>query len=84
MSLRRSLGWGLVLTLVATVVTVVTGFVAGAGFSVPGVAEMSSSSSGAPATELFFVNPLAPLALAGLLGLVIWSVSRARGSQADD
>lgn len=44
--------------------------------------EMSSSSGGAPTTEFFF-NPLAPLALALILGLVIWSVSRARSSRED-
>jgi len=82
MSLNRSLGWGLVLALVVTVATLITGFIIGADFNIPGVVEMSSSSDDRPATEFFF-NPLAPLALAVVLGLVIWSASRARASRED-
>jgi len=80
MSLNRSLGWGLALALAVTVATLLVGFVAGADFKIPGVVEMSSSTSdGKPASEFFF-NPLAPLALAVVLGLIIWRAGRARGS----
>jgi hypothetical protein len=83
MSLNRSLGWGLALALVATVLTLLVGFVAGADLKIPGILEMSSSSANdRPATEFFF-NPLAPLALAVILGLIIWSAARARSSRED-
>jgi amino acid permease len=80
MSFNRSLGWGLVLALAATVVVLVVGFIVGAGFNIPGVMEMSSSSSGGEQTTEFYFNPLAPLLLAIIIGLVIWAVSRARDS----
>ena len=83
MSLNRSMGWGLVLALVVTVVTLVTGFIAGAGFEIPGVMEMESSSSGGGQTTEFFFNPLATVFVAVIIGLVIWSVTRARGSRGE-
>lgn len=83
MSLNRSLGWGLVLALSLTVVTLLVGFVAGASFKIPGVVEMSSSSPDDRPTSEFFFNPLAPVALAVVLGLIIWSTGRARASRED-
>jgi len=83
MSLSRSLGWGLLLTLVAILATASVGFVAGTDVSIPGIVEMSSSSPGErPATEAFF-NPLALLALVVVLGLVIRSAARAHSSRED-
>lgn len=83
MTLNRSLGWGFVLAFVATVATIVVGFIAEARLDVPGIVEISSTSSaGKPATEFFF-NPLAPIALAVVLGLIIWSVGRARSTRGD-
>jgi hypothetical protein len=81
MSLNRSMAWGFVLALGATVITLVVGFIAGAGFSIPGVVEMSSSTAGGGQSTSFSFNPLAPLLLAVLLGLLIWSVSRARDTR---
>ena len=83
MTLNRSLGWGLVLAIAATVILLVVGFIAGAGFEVPGVMEMSSSTSGGGQTTEFFFNPLATLLLAVLIGFGIWAVSRARSSRED-
>jgi hypothetical protein len=80
MTLNRSLGWGLVLAIAATVVVLVVGFIVGAGFEIPGVVEMSSSSSGGEQTTEFYFNPLAPLLLAVILGLTIYAVGRARDS----
>lgn len=80
MSLDRSLGWGLLLAFLATVLTLV-GFLAGVKVNVPGVIEISSSSSNGGATAE--LNLLAPLALAVVLGLVIWSAYRVRSSRED-
>lgn len=82
MSLDRSLGWGLLLAVVATAVTLV-GFIVGAKVNVPGVIEMSASSSAGGATAELYINLLAPLALAVVLGLLIWSTSRFRRSRED-
>jgi hypothetical protein len=83
MSLSRSLGWGLVLTLAAILATAAVGFVAGTDVSIPGILEMSSSSPGErPATEAFF-NPLALLALVVVFGLVVRSATSARNSRQD-
>lgn len=82
-SLNRSLGWGLALALLATVATLIVGFIVGAGFNIPGIMEMSSASSDNKPTTEFFFNPLAPLMLAVVLGLVIWSVGRARNPRED-
>jgi hypothetical protein len=79
MSLSRSLGWGVVLTLVAVLATAAVGFVAGADLRIPGVVEMSSSHE-RPATEVFF-NPLALLALVVVLGLTVRSAAGARSSR---
>jgi hypothetical protein len=83
MTLNRSLGWGLVLAVAATVVVLVIGFIAGAGFEIPGVVEMSSSSSGGEKTTEFYFNPLAPLLLAVVLGLAIYAIGRAKDPRRD-
>jgi amino acid permease len=83
MTFNRSLGWGFVLALAITAVTLIVGFMVGGGFEIPGVVEMSSSSGGGRQETEFFFNPLAPLLLAVILGLGIWAVGRARSSHED-
>jgi hypothetical protein len=83
MTFNRAMGWGLLLAFLTTVAILVVGFIAGAGFRIPGVMELSSSSSGGkPSTEFTF-NPLAPIVLALVFGLLIWSLSHARSSRED-
>ena len=73
MSFRKALAWGIGLAVVATAGVLLVGFLGRMTISLPGFVEVSSSTEGAPQTELQF-NPLAPLLLAVGLAVVIWLV----------
>ena len=71
MSFKRALAWGLAVAFVATAGVLLVGFLGRLTINLPGFVEVSSSTEGAPQTELQF-NPLAPLLLAIVLAVVIW------------
>ena len=75
MTFTMALGIGLTVAFVTTVVAIVVGFVAQLDLSVPGVIEISSTTAGAPSTEVFF-NPLAPMLMALLVALLMWAMAR--------
>lgn len=78
LTLARAMGVGFAVAVVLTALVLVFSFVRGADANIPGVLEIDSHSvDGKPTTDFFF-NPLAPIALALLIGLVLWLAARLR------
>jgi uncharacterized membrane protein HdeD (DUF308 family) len=72
----KAVGIGFIVATAVTAATLAVTFVRGADARIPGVLEIDSRvADGKPTTEFFF-NPLAPLALAILIGLLLWLAAR--------
>jgi hypothetical protein len=81
MTLGKAMGIGFTVAVVLTAVAIAFSFVQGADANIPGVLEIDSTTvNGKPNTEFFF-NPLVPIGLALLIGLVLWLPARLRGGR---
>ena len=75
MKIGKAVVWGTTSAVVAIIVILIVGFVFGLNITIPSFLTLTSASSGAPHTEMWF-NPLGVIGLIVVLGAPFWLIAR--------